>query len=365
MNSKNISYNPRIDQIRWLAAAIVFMFHYNLEYHGLGGIDIQSNWLGIIKQGHTGVGLFFTLSGFLFMQIALNAEIIHYSQFIRNRFLRIFPLFFTVFLVATSIGRDHFQPQDIFYLLSTNLGKAPTSDTTITGAAWCISIEVLFYLLFPFLARFTLERGYRYLLKLLVLLLFFKLAAYTVAEKATLMYFSTFVGRFDQFLIGMMAALFYSHYKAYCHRFSPLLLPVTIIAVILNSAIQSRFAPFEPAAKSVFWIFWSMQESSVWATFIIAWVGFDKRLPDWLERGLCHGGKISFSFYLLHMALIHLVMQTMGLMVITQQLLLDKMIQGAAIYAVTWWLATIAYSSIEQPFLLMRKNYSTNSSRLG
>lgn len=38
---------------------------------------------------------------------------INYGDFMRNRFLRIFPLFFTVFLVAASIGRDKFQPQDI------------------------------------------------------------------------------------------------------------------------------------------------------------------------------------------------------------------------------------------------------------
>ncbi len=110
MKSENISYNPRIDQIRWLAATLVFLFHFNLEYRDLGGTGLNSNWLGLIKEGHTGVGLFFTLSGFLFMLIALNTQHIIYSEFIRNRFLRIFPLFFTIFLVATSIGRDHFLP---------------------------------------------------------------------------------------------------------------------------------------------------------------------------------------------------------------------------------------------------------------
>src|SRR5206468_9108497 len=153
-----------------------------LEYRVLGGPALQTQWAALITEGHTGVGLFFTLSGFLFMQIALHQKTIVYGDFLRNRVLRIFPLFFTIFLVATSIGRDNFQPQDLLYLFATNLGHAPTSGTVVTGAAWTISLEFLFYLVFPFLARFALERGPRYLAGLLVLMVFFKLAAYTVND---------------------------------------------------------------------------------------------------------------------------------------------------------------------------------------
>jgi peptidoglycan/LPS O-acetylase OafA/YrhL len=31
MKSLNIAYNPRIDRLRWLAATIVFLFHFLLE----------------------------------------------------------------------------------------------------------------------------------------------------------------------------------------------------------------------------------------------------------------------------------------------------------------------------------------------
>ena len=357
MKSQNIAYNPRIDHIRYFAATIVFLFHFNIEYHGMGGAEIKTSWLGIIKEGHTGVGLFFTLSGFLFMQIALHKKNIVYSQFIRNRFLRIFPLFFTVFLVATSIGRDKFLPQDILYLLSTNLGKAPTSDTVITGAAWCISLEFLFYFIFPFLARFTIERGYHYLFSLLVLMLFFKLASYPVTDRSSLMYFSTFVGRFDQFLIGMLAAFFYSKNNKVLHAHSSSILLFSIIFVFLNSALQSHFAPFDPSSKSVFWITWSLLESSVWALFILAWISFDKALPIWINRSFCQGGKISFSFYLLHMAVIHIFMQSFGIISITHIQGVDEFILGFLVYIITWGIALLSYKSIEEPFLLMRRNY--------
>src|SRR3569833_299504 len=122
MKSLNIAYNPRLDQIRWLAATIVFLFHFQLEYRGLGGAGLASNWWGIVREGHTGVGLFFTLSGFQFMQIALRQQQIVYRDFVRNRFLRIFPLFLVIYLVALSIGRDTFEPQQLLWMFATNLG---------------------------------------------------------------------------------------------------------------------------------------------------------------------------------------------------------------------------------------------------
>jgi peptidoglycan/LPS O-acetylase OafA/YrhL len=359
MKSLNIAYNPRIDQLRWLAATIVFLFHFLLEYRGLGGRDVTTPWLGMVTEGHTGVGLFFTLSGFLFMQIALHQKTIIYGDFMRNRFLRIFPLFFTLFLLATSIGRDKFQPQDVLYLLSTNLGLSPTSYTVITGAAWCISLEFMFYAIFPFLARFTMERGARYLFSLLLMMLFFKVAAYSVNEKSTLMYFSTFVGRFDQFLIGMLAALLYARQRNFLHRHAVWLFPLAFALAVCNSALQSQVASFarmtEP--KSVFWIFWSGMESSVWACVILAWVSFDKALPAWIEKTLTHGGKVSFSFYLLHMAVLHVLAQTVGMLRLTGSGYIDGAIMLAGAYASTWAIATLSYHTIEEPFLRMRRTY--------
>jgi peptidoglycan/LPS O-acetylase OafA/YrhL len=357
MKSLNIAYNPRIDQLRWLAATIVFLFHFQLEYRGLGGAPLTSGWAALVTEGHTGVGLFFTLSGFLFMQIALHQQKIAYGEFIRNRFLRIFPLFFTLFLLATSIGRDKFQPQDLLYLFATNLGLAPTSGTVVTGAAWTISVEFLFYLVFPFLARFAMERGMRYLGSLLLLMAFFKLAAYTVNDKSTLMYFSTFVGRFDQFLIGMAAAMLYRRRRGALIRWAPWLLPASTALVLGDTALMHRLAPFDPAGKSAFWICWSLLESAGWAAFILSWVSFTRRLPVVVERVLCHGGKVSFSFYLLHMALLHVLAVRFGLLHPTGVAWLDAAIMLVLAYGLAWGLSTLSYNTIEEPFLHMRRRY--------
>jgi peptidoglycan/LPS O-acetylase OafA/YrhL len=357
MKSLNIPYQPRIDQLRWFAATLVFLFHFYLEYRGAGGAELTGRWTALITQGHTGVGLFFTLSGFLFMQIALVQERIVYRDFVRNRVLRILPLFLTIFLVATSIGRDGFQPQDILYLFATNLGHAPTSGTVITGAAWTISLEFLFYLVFPFLARFAIERGPRYLLELLVLMVFFKLAAYTVNDNSTLMYFSTFVGRFDQFLIGMLAAMLYGRHQAWLQRHALWLAPCAAVLIGWDTGMLQRLAPFGVTPKSSFWIYWSLIESAGWAVFILACLAFRPRLPSLLERALCHGGKISFSFYLLHMALLHVVFARLGQWRPSGNAWIDTGIMFVLTYGATWMLATISYDSIEEPFLRMRRRY--------
>lgn len=357
MKSLNLPYNPRIDQLRWLAVTLVFLFHFHLEWRGMGGGEIATPWAGIVTQGHTGVALFFALSGFLFMQIALYQGQIEYGAFLRNRCLRILPLFLTIFVLAISIGRDKFTPQDLLYVLATNLGLGPTSYTPITGAAWSISLEFSFYLVFPFLARFTMEQGPRYLLQLLGLMLFFKMAAFIVNEKSSLMYFSTQVGRFDQFLIGMLAALLVARHGEALKRHAFWLLPLAALFVVCNSALQTRMAPFNPALHQKFWIGWSMLEATGWSALIVAWVSFQRRLPKWLETVLDHGGKISFSFYLLHMGVLHLLSQTVGLPDMTGHPRWDAAIVLAVTYGASWAVATLSYQTIEAPFLRLRRTY--------
>jgi peptidoglycan/LPS O-acetylase OafA/YrhL len=361
MKSLNLPYSPRIDQLRWLAATLVFLFHSYLEYRSHGGVAVGHDWLALVTEGHTGVGLFFTLSGFLFMRIALHQGQLAYGQFLRNRVLRIVPLYLVVFLLATSIGRDRFQPQDLFYLFASNLGLAPTSGNPVTGAAWCISLEFLFYMVFPFLARFAMERGPRYLLGLLALMAFFKLAAYGVNSNSTLMYFSTFVGRFDQFLIGMLAGQLFQQHEVALRRHAGWLLPLALLLVVADSALQSHVAQFNAVPHARFWIYWSMLESSGWAVLIVAWAAWGGRLPGWLERGLCHGGKISFSFYLLHMGVISVVGQmSPALPVLTGHVRIDAGLVTLAAYAFTWGLATLSYATIEEPFLRLRRHYGAD-----
>ncbi|HEX8405753.1 MAG TPA: acyltransferase [Duganella sp.] len=359
MKSVNLPYIERIDQLRCFAATLVFLFHFTLQWRARGGGGFDTPWAGLVTEGHTGVALFFTLSGFLFMRIAQFQRQLTYRPFIRNRLLRIAPLYLTVFVVALSLNRDTFQPQDVLYLLSANLGESPSSRNVVTGAIWCIPLEFMFYLVFPWLSRFALERGMRYLLQVLALMLFFKLMVYGESANSSLMYFSTAVGRFDQFATGMLAAMAYQRWQPWLERRAGLLLLPAWAIVVCASALQAHVAPFGALPKAPFWIGWSMLESWAWAGVIVTWVAWRGRLPQWLERTLARGGKISFSFYLLHMGVVQTLFHRFDMVHMSGIAWLDAALALTVVYALACMVAGLSYHTIEAPFLRLRGSYGT------
>lgn len=358
MRSSNVDYLPRLDHLRLLAALLVFGFHFFHHYFGQWQARPEQPWLGPIVEGHTGVSLFFVLSGFIFMTIALRGGTVGYASFLRNRVLRIFPLFLFVFVVAISIGRDRFQPADVLYLLFTNLGLAPTSWHFVTGPAWSISVEFAFYLVFPFLARFTLERGAGYLLDLLLLMLVVKLGAYAATEKSTHMLYSTLIGRFDQFVWGMLAALAHRRFGPWLARAGALPLLASGAAVLVAIGLQARHASFfltQP--KQAAWIGWGSVEGLLWGALIVCYMSAAVRIPERLDRWMCAGGEWSFSFYMWHTMVIFLVHHWLGFVRMTGSTGLDLAANGALVLALTLAFAWLSYSVIEQPFLRLRGTY--------
>ncbi|PID43695.1 MAG: hypothetical protein CSB48_04695 [Proteobacteria bacterium] len=358
MKSSNLSYEPKLDHLRFLAALIVFFFHVYHYYYLDWKPHPDNAWLGLFVEGHTGVSLFFVLSGFIFMLIALNTEHINYRQFIRNRFLRIAPLFLVIFFVAISVGRDDFKGYYIFYTLFSNIGEAPTSGSFITGAAWTISVEFTFYLIFPFLARFFKEQGLVYMLKLLAIFLLIKVASYMVTERSTHMLYSTLVGRLDQFLIGMVSAWLFFYYRDRLSRFGNLLFMVSILLVYANSFILAKyFSFFLEQPKQDFWITWSMQEALGWGLFVLGYSLSTVKVPDLLSRFMAGMGEVSYSFYLLHGMVIYIVYETWGVVEFVSHPQINAVIIASILFVLVAVVARISYSTIELPFLQMRKKY--------
>jgi len=135
------------------------------------------------------------------------------------------------------------------------------------------------------------------------------------------------------------------------------------VLVVCNAALQATVAPFGPTPRSLFWMVWSMLESAGWACFILAWVSFERKLPAGLDNALNHGGQISFSFYLLHMAVLHVLAQyIVSVRSLTGIALADAGIAFVVAYGATWALATLSYWTIEEPFLRMRRGYGNTRS---
>lgn len=366
MKSRNVAYIPAIDHLRLLAALLVFSFHFFHYYYGNWQALPQYALFGLVTEGHTGVSLFFVLSGFIFMIIAGNGEI-DYRLFLRNRILRIAPLFLTVFVVAISIGRDRFEPMDLLYVFATNLGDAPTSWHFITGPAWSISVEFTFYLVFPFLALFARRQGAAYLVKLIGLLLLIKIGAYFAADNAKHMLYSTLVGRFDQFLIGMLAGLAYERHGEKFLKWGRALLAAAAIAIVLAIAAQASWFSFlSEDQKQPMWIVWGSLEAGLWALVALGYLSARLPWPAALDHALSRGGTWSFSFYMWHTLLIFAAFSLFGPVGGTG--IVPLALNMIALLVATLGVAWLSYTTIELPFLQMRVRYTepeTMSERSG
>ncbi len=162
--SENKQYYPALDGLRAAAVLLVFWGHYE------GGAHPLLSW------GWAGVDYFFVLSGFLITGILYDTRDAQhrFRTFYVRRVLRIFPLYYGVFLLAlllTPIFHWWWNPASLLWLTFLgNYGRFlflhsalpagavehlvarppfPYSFLAFTGHFWSLCVEEQFYLLWP------------------------------------------------------------------------------------------------------------------------------------------------------------------------------------------------------------------------
>src|SRR5258708_30665061 len=102
MRSSSGAHFIALDHVRALAAFMVFAWHFT---HARNGYPVPFDYVpalfpfAVLDEGHTGVALFMTLSGYLFAKL-LDGKSIHYRMFLWNRVLRLLPLLAVVLLIV-------------------------------------------------------------------------------------------------------------------------------------------------------------------------------------------------------------------------------------------------------------------------
>lgn len=108
-----------------------------------------------------GVSYFFMLSGFIMIIAYHKKERINYSEFYRNRFARIYPLYIVgLLLYLTTRYADFSLYKLILYLLGIQ-SWIPGKALVLNFPGWSISVEFLFYLLFPLLYNYLYSKQNR------------------------------------------------------------------------------------------------------------------------------------------------------------------------------------------------------------
>jgi len=351
MKSSTKQYFSRLDHLRFLAAFLVLVWHAthleNTTAH------VPAFWpLSILEQGHTGVALFMVLSGFIFQALCRDYEI-DYFQFLRNRLLRIGPLFvvWTFFLFYT----EDVDPVKFFVAVVALLNR-----NTVPGGAWTIIIEFQFYLIFPFLLTFTRRLGIRYLVGLLLLALLFRAGVWYSKNTVQMLAYWTIFGRLDQFILGILGCeLYYRYPKILGRPFSLILLVALWLAVMHAFNLAGGF--YNNGAypsTSPIWIYFPTLEGLFYGLITAFYLALNLRIPEFVDKSLAWLGSLSFSFYLNHVFVVAIALKFFHA--------LGWDITGfrkALLFAVLVCLPLVVlmsfatYNLIERPFLALRGNY--------
>lgn len=356
-------YLQRLDHLRFYAAALVLFFHF---FHSqLPDLKSGNILVSLIDEGHSGIALFMVISGFIFTVLA-GEQRINYGGFVRNRLLRIYPLFvFAVFLQlfigAYNNHLNHGALQLIGWLIPFRADTVALSPQF--AQLWTIWVEFQFYLIFPFLLYFTQQKGPKYLFAWLLLLFLSRLLVFAATGSVRFLAYETIFGRLDQFIVGMLLGrLWVLHDSSGKARrlLSPLWLLPAGTAVLLGLHGFSRWCGYTDINNPL-WIIWPLIEGAIWGGWL--WAYLRARCPLPLSLGGRVGrilgglGTISFSIYVLHNLVIQAWNARFGLLAVGDPRLAVLVTGGLVILPAVLLVSALTYWLIEQPFLAMRRAY--------
>jgi peptidoglycan/LPS O-acetylase OafA/YrhL len=323
--------------LRYVAAVTVAIGH--------GSLALRHDWLAqlIAQISSIGMTLFFVLSGFvLWLNYSLSFQHRPFAEALREfaiaRFARLYPMYAAVvfFIVGwLMVWRGDGAPSLAFILTMTQ-AWFPVLDGTMLVAVvpslqhlWSISVELFFYLLFPFAC--LLLRGVK-ALRTIMMLALLNVAIFAVAISAFfglgepllktavpslttdsmqwLTYYSPYL-HVSQFLAGCIAAMIYQRLDAVPvgdrERRGVTALFWLSVAGLTIAPIALFVQPMMPS--SYFWIELGVRLDEVVSFSVILIAASRYGLARVLSsRAMVFGGECSYSIYLLHPFLIRLAM---------------------------------------------------------
>jgi peptidoglycan/LPS O-acetylase OafA/YrhL len=237
----------RIEQLtftRFLAAISIVVYHY-----GINVFPFNSNAVDFLfRQANIGVSYFFILSGFV-MIIAYGKNVsIDFSDYMKRRFARIYPVYILSILILLSYFIIHKISIDYTGLL-LNIAMiqswTPGYAISFNGPGWSLAVEMFFYLSFPLLFNQFFKK---YSLKKLIfpIIVFFIISqtalhvllnssfykGYPSHSHDLIFYFPLM--HFSEFLIGNLAGIFFLNGIKIRNYDLPVMLLITLIIILLQ-----------------------------------------------------------------------------------------------------------------------------------
>lgn len=351
MRSTEGIYFSRLDHVRAFAAYLVFVWHF---LHMTPNFPVPYNsapWfaMALLDEGHTGVALFMTLSGYLFAKL-VGDRAIDFPSFLWSRAVRLAPLLIVTIGAWVVIGWLTGEPIPMSDIVGGLLLP------TWPKGTWSISIELHFYLLFPLLLLLRRRYGPLALIGVVAVALMMRSAWWHTYGEAQHIAYWTIVGRIDQFAFGMLFAMVTIR--------RPVLGAVAGISALSFLVLWTQFDLMSgfhnttgAPSQSPLWIFIPTAEAITWASLIAFYDGSSWSMPAWLDRALARIGEWSYSIYLLHFFPIVLLRHVFWERAGSADHFFLALIAANLAFLAFLPLAAVSYNCFEKRFLKYRRHY--------
>ena len=354
LKSSSGQYFQSLDHVRAIAVFTVFVWHFIHFDNGQLASPLVFPF-SFFTEGHTGVAIFMTLSGYLFAKL-LDGKRFNYFAFLRNRFLRLAPLLIVYigFLAIVKLYKGQLGFDFVERIVAGILFP------TLPGIGWSITVESHFYVILPLLLLLTRWSKISLLL-FLILPILVRTVIHIYTGEVQSIAFWTILGRIDQFILGIFA---FQNRNLFAQR-NFLAFSIGIAFLFFwyffdrNGGFYMSPAYFllNKPSPSPIWIFLTTFEGVAYSA-LIAW--YDNsfrhsggRFSDFIAMI----GTYSYSIYLLHFIFVFQIPVAIDqhLFDLSNPYLLIAM--AIPSFLIMLPISYVSYRFIEQPFLRHRKKY--------
>ncbi|UOQ67516.1 acyltransferase family protein [Hymenobacter volaticus] len=311
------TYLPAFTGIRAIAAYMVFLHHFNPFYEG--GSTPLLHYL--LVEFHIGVPVFFVLSGFLITLRYIDHirfTTAWWKQYLRNRFARIYPMFFLITCLNFAWLYHQEGTLDSTVVLTNVLLLRGFFESIIYSGipqGWTLTVEECFYLLAPIVFWLLLQRRIRLWYMPFGLLaigcglvfLFRPLEYYGLFANFKFMLLFTFFGRCIEFFAGIQLALWYRRGRIRRYAIPSLLTSIGCLmtVAVLVGLVWIR-GPYAYGQEHPFGV--AFNNVALPGGILVLFAGLLTE-QTWLRQLLSSTllqvlGKSSYIFYLIHFGVI-------------------------------------------------------------
>jgi peptidoglycan/LPS O-acetylase OafA/YrhL len=306
------SRDQRLDSIRGLSALLIFVFHINGYVNP--NITILQKICGFCAElSFIGLHLFFVLSGYSLLKFTREYALSHsWWESTKRRLNRVLPAYFGTTLIWFSLPLIKYIAGTIVPIMQSDTSLAqiyglnkfiellcnllllqwyvPWPGVVLSGVTWSLVVEVQFYLLFPILVRFIAKHS---IVSLLLPLLICQVAS---------LYLATQLNPLGLFLkVSALSFIFVFYAGMWLvdndRKWESSGWRLLCLCVVVIWALWTTY--FKGELQSNYKVFGELLSS---ATAIILFKALNTvTVPVVLLNLLGRFGKISFSFYLVHL----------------------------------------------------------------